>query len=285
VFGNPFYPVDFRLFGALIFGAGDSAAQQGTFSLGSLGESLGSLLGQRIFDSWGPFSADLTSMTGWGWFSFACGLPALALGVWRERDLRWLALGFAVSLVSLLCWVTPDPWNMRFALWFSALLALAFGVVVPRLGLAPVRRALCGLAAACLLLNFLGTLNPTSFLSLDHWRRILSLPAAERSTAALGLYIGKGYLDALTTVPAGEPIGYCVGGNGWIYPLFGADLSREIRYVPIPAGADVAALMAQHGVRYLLVCNAPAWSSRSVAAAVQAGALRSIGDGLFAAPD
>ena len=58
VFGNPFYPTDFRLFGQLICGTGTGQSQQGTFSLLGLGQNLSTLLGEKIFDRWWPFHAD-----------------------------------------------------------------------------------------------------------------------------------------------------------------------------------------------------------------------------------
>ncbi len=280
VFGNPFHPTDFYLFGKLVFGTGAGYGQQGTFSLASLTQNLSELFGTRIFDADGRFSAALTLMSGWGWFSFCCGWSTLLVGLAISKRLRWVAAAFCVSLVSLLAWVSPDPWNLRFALWFPALFVLSFGLVVSRLRHAPVRRAFCVLAALCVGLNFVGTLG-SGRLGPDHWQAMAGLPVLERSTAALGYLIGPSYRRALETVPPEETLGYHLHGNGWIYPLYGADFSRRLRYVPIVPGGDVGDAMQRRGVRVLFVADPAPVIQREIAGAVASGSLRQIGAGLY----
>ena len=288
VFGNPFYPAEPRMFGLRLFEStavsGPSPSEsgrQGVFLDGeALGENLEALVTTRIFDP-EPFNFSLKDMSGWGWLVFVCGWPALLVGLFVSRPLRLLVAAFGVSLLVLLSSVVPDPWNLRFALWFPALPILAFVVMVSRLRVRVLRTALVLVGLACTLLNAAGTLD-MGRLPPWMWIRMAHFPVAERSTAALGLFIGRSYFDALETLPPGEPIGYNTHYNGWIYPLYGADLSHPLRYVPIGPGTDVAAALAAREVRYLFVSNPPPAARVGLERAVAGGVLRPIGEGLYA---
>ncbi|MCI5137964.1 MAG: hypothetical protein D3922_06030 [Candidatus Electrothrix sp. AR1] len=129
-FKNPFYPTSLRVVDHLVVGSGGWSGQQGAFTLDSLAANWKMLWKQKIYDGGMPYNPDLCGMTGWGWFVFVCGGSCLIWGVIVNRRLRWLALSFLTSFLLLLGWVTPDPWNMRFAQWFPALAALGFGVTV-----------------------------------------------------------------------------------------------------------------------------------------------------------
>ena len=63
-------------------------------------------------------------------------------GVFVARSLRLLAAAFGISLLVLLSSVVPDPWNLRFALWFPALPVLAFVFIVSRLRVRMLQTAL-----------------------------------------------------------------------------------------------------------------------------------------------
>ncbi|MBI1930159.1 glycosyltransferase family 39 protein, partial [Candidatus Poribacteria bacterium] len=283
-FDNPFYPTDLRLFGHLIFGTGEGHGQQGAFSLTSLVKSVEMLIGEKIYDSRGPYNADLNDITGWGWFAFCCGLPTLAYGMLTIASVRWLAIGFLLSLAGLLAWVSPDPWNMRFTLWFPALFALSFGLVVSRLRPQPIRWAFYLLATGCILLNFIGTLD-IGRLTPEQWKRMARLPLKERSTAALGLYIGDSYQNALETIPPNEIIGYHVHGDGWVYPLYDADFSRQLRYVPIDANTDIPEALRQRNARYLFVSRPEPPVQQRIEETLKAGGLEKIGEGLYVRKD
>lgn len=59
-FDNPFYPVDFHLFGRIIFGDGIGGGQQGTFKASSLFTTLHTLFSTKIWDMGTPMlTADL----------------------------------------------------------------------------------------------------------------------------------------------------------------------------------------------------------------------------------
>lgn len=281
VFGNPFYPAEPRIFGSYLFGTDPQGwERQGVlFSFDALVKNLRAFVGRKIFDTV-YFHFSLTDMTGWGWFAFVCGWPALVYGLLDSAAVRWLAGSFFLSFLTLLACVVPDPWNMRFAQWFPALFAVSFLVVMRNLKVAAVRKGYCTLALACLLLNFVGTLD-IGRLSPSTWLRMARLPVAERSAAALGLFFGRSYYDALRTVPKGEAIGYDTNYNGWVYPLYDADLSRTVRYVPIGAGTDVVKAMRERGVRYLFTALPPPEARARIDRAVAVGALRQIGEGLY----
>jgi len=283
VFHNPFHPTSFRLFGRLIFGTGSGLEQQGSLSLTSLVRDLDLLLHEKIFDFRDAFTAELHEITGWGWFVFCCGWPILVYGILRERRVRWLAGCFLLSLACLLAAVSPDPWNMRFALWFPALPALSFALVIGRLRIPALRRTFYLLAMACLALNLLGTLD-IGRLSPAVWKAMAGMGVAERSTAKLGLYIGGSYGRALATVPPEEVLGFNVNPNGWIYPLYGADYSRRIRYVPIDPVTEIPAAMRQRGVWYLFVSRPFPQELEQVEALLSRGGLQKIGDGLWVRP-
>jgi hypothetical protein len=113
------------------------------------------------------------------------------------------------------------------------------------------------------------------------------LPLAGRSSAALGVhvdYIGRGFDHALRTVPEGAPIGYHTRQDGGIYPLYGADFSRRVVFVPLDAADDVPAAMAARDLRYLLLTRARPEIEGQVEAAVARGALRPLGEGLYELP-
>lgn len=286
VFGNPIYPAGLSLFGHHLLEAGRGAAheQQGAIGFGAMVENFRLLLGGKILDAGEEFSYSLKDMTGWGWLVFVCGWPALGIRLLRSSTLRWWTAAFVLSLAGLFFCVTPDPWNLRFALWLPALPVLAFAAVLDRLPRSTPRRAWGALAALCLTLNLVGTLD-IGRLPPWMWSRMASFPLAERSTAALGLYIGRSYFDLLAAVPEDEPVAYNVNYNGWIYPLYGAGLDRRIHYLPIGPTTDVAAALRELGVRRLFVALPPPEARAGIARALAAGDLQQVGEGHYVLRD
>ncbi len=279
VHGNPFYPTSFQLFGRSITGVGGNADQLGTVSGTAFFLNFKILLTEKIFDSLDEFTVSLNGITGWGWFVFAIGLPLLAYGVARDHRVRWLAAGALVSLGCLFATVSPDPWNMRFALWLPAFPAITYVLMVPTLRIAAVRWAFHALATLCLALNFAGSLDTGRF-SPAVWRSMAELPVLERSTASLGYLIGGSYGGALSAVPPGETLGYNVGSNGWIYPLYGADFRQRICFVRI-VNADVKEEMKRCGVRLLFVSRTFPHEMPPVEDELQRNGLAKIREGLF----
>jgi hypothetical protein len=283
VFGNPFYPTDFFLFGQLIFGTGEGLGQQGTFSLSGLLRSLRDLWEVKIYDLAGPYLPDVNAMTGWGWFMFSCAPPAIVYAFVRRPAARWLIAAFLLSLLSLLTWVTPDHYNMRFTLWFPALGAVCFAILIQHVQLKVFRRAFVLLASGCLLLNFAGTIN-VGLLERSHWQAMAHLPLTERSAAALqalGLRIGPTYQEVLKAVPPKETLGYTVPENGVIYPLYGADLSRRVRYVPTPQDGTIVNQMDRQDIKYLFAWRPRQNTKAAIATAVNSGLLQAVQKGLY----
>ncbi|MCP4686185.1 MAG: hypothetical protein GY867_12170, partial [bacterium] len=78
---------------------------------------------------------------------------------------------------------------------------------------------------------------------------------------------------------------YHVNDNGWIYPLYDADLSRRIRFVPIHPTTDVAEAMRRRDLRYLFVSLPPPAARLRIAAAAATGDLQQIGENLYVRQD
>ena len=96
---------------------------------------------------------------------------------------------------------------------------------------------------------------------------MLSLPVLNRSAASLQINVPDGYKNALEIVPNDAVLGYATHSNGFIYPLYRADLSQQITYVPVSLEGtceEVAQAMDERGTRYLFV--APEHSSDQVIA-------------------
>jgi hypothetical protein len=246
LFANPFHPIDFRLFGHLVAGTGQGETQQGAFVWSSALASLRELFTNRILDSHAPYNPDLPSMSGWGWFAFACGIPGSAVALFLSRSFRWLAISFCLSLATLFACINPDPWNSRFIIWFPALLTVGFGLTIAAIESPAIRRGIWIVAAASTALNFAGTVS-NGYLKPQDWADLADLPVSERSVAVRA---GSPYQDILRIVPRGATIAYFVNPNGWVYPLYGADFSRRLQFIPARRGGDFAVEMKRLGLKY-----------------------------------
>ena len=144
---------------------------------------------------------------------------------------------------------------MRYLLWFPAVFALAFAVIMDEVidrNLLP-GRLLLSLGVLCLGLNFLPTVN-YGLISPEVFRQILSLPLVERDSASLRVYTPLEYESTLSIMPDDAVLGYNVHANGFVYPLYRADFSQRLVYIPISVSGtceDVAETMKARGTRYL----------------------------------
>ena len=254
VTGNPFYPYDVLVAGQTVFEGPESEFR---LSFGELAANLESFADK--FGDWqDPIRPDLPNTTGWGWFAYAIGLPAVAWAAIRRPRARPLVLGFGLSFLLLMLSTGPSPWNMRFAIWFPALFSLCFAELAD--GLPPVlpRPAQIGLAGyftVLLTLNFIGTLNYNR-VSAEEFQSMLALPVQERHAALFRDNMPDPYPLANQIVPSQDVLGYNVFGNGFTYPLYRADFSQRIVYVPFSNSdscEQVADAMEARGTRYLLV--------------------------------
>ncbi|HLF37778.1 MAG TPA: hypothetical protein VI520_07580, partial [Anaerolineales bacterium] len=143
VSGNPFYPYDVLVGGRAVFEGPESEFR---VSLGELAANLKSFASK--FGDWqDPIRPDLPNTTGWGWFAYTIGLPAMAWAAIRRPRSRPLQLGFGLSFILLMLSTGPSPWNMRFAIWFPALFSLCFAELadaLPPILPRPVRIGLVG---------------------------------------------------------------------------------------------------------------------------------------------
>jgi len=253
VTGNPLYPYGVQVGQASVVSSSDDSAR---VTWRDFATNMGSLV-DRLGDKRQRISPDLPETTGWGWVAYGLGMPALVWGLVRSRRQRILFVGFAIALVLIVQASPTAVWLTRFLTWVPALLCLSLAEAVQVLGAAsrPVRWCFAGLLAAASALNVGMTLN-YNLLSPDDFKIMLSRPALEREASALPVTVPVEYGMALGLVPRDAVLGYNVYGNGFTYPLYRADYSQRLAYIPIPPGSscvDIAEAMEARGTRYLFV--------------------------------
>jgi hypothetical protein len=189
-----------------------------------------------------------------------------------------------VSFLAVLACVDPDPWYMRFTLWFPALFALSFIALLRSLDSKWFKVPIIVLAVFCTLLNFVAMLN-VGFLSVSDFQKMMSMPALERSAANLTHHAGGTHRRALAHVPKGEAIAYYVSNNDWVYPLYDSDFSRSLVYVPMK-DMEFITTMKEQDLKYLFVYTFRqgelAQKNELVQKAIQDGSLEKITDHLYA---
>lgn len=228
--GNPFYPYGVEIQGADVFNAGDRTAQ---FSIQRLGANL-ELLRARFGDSAGPLEPDLPNVTGWGWFFYGLGLTAMLWALIRRRGFRLLFAAMTTSFLFMLFSIRPSAWNMRYLTWYPVVGAVAFGLWYDSLvsGGRWYRATFETLVVVTCSLNFAVTLN-YGRVDTGSFALMLERPLWQRQAAILKLNMPEEYEHALVEVPDGATLGYDVGGDGFVYPLYRADFSQKLIYVPI----------------------------------------------------
>ena len=255
VTGNPFYPYGVTIGSARVISGGERTAR---LNLARLADNLESLA-DKFGDAAGPIEPDLPETTGWGWFFYGLGLAAILYACLTRSGFRPLALGFLLSLLVLMLSIRPSPFNLRYLLWFPAVACLAYACWLEDLPSHPrvIPVAAAVMFCAALALNLATTLNYNR-VSLDRFGLMLERPLWERQAALLKLNMPPEYEHAILFGPADELLGYNVGDNGFVYPLFRADYRQRLIYIPV-SGADdcgsIAAHMRQHGTDYLFVAE------------------------------
>lgn len=214
VAGHPLYP---------IYGSHGEFAwmpQQGGVDPESLQQTM-QVLPRRMVDPY-PYESMGSRMTGWGWALLPLGLPALLLGLREDRRFRRLALSFAIGACATLACVWFQDANLRFVLWFPALLAV---------GLARQRAPLWAAAALLAgLLNFSATLVPFELRHSQHLR----LP------------------DSLAPT---DPVACVFTQSISSYRCYNADFSRRVVY---PRSMDE---LRRSGAKAVTIDTPPEWAA------------------------
>lgn len=253
VTGNPFYPYGISI--------GDtSLVQKETanvpFDLGNLWLNL-KLFAEKFGDKQNRILPDLPNTTGWGWVVYSMGIPALVWSVIRWKHMRILTAGFLVSFLAILISNRASPWNMRYVVWFPALLSLALAAAFNWFPdeFKTAKRGLSLLFVSCMALNMVMTLT-YNLIPIRTFKEMLSKSVWERDAALLDVYMPEEYSSALEIVRSEERLGYNVGDNGFVYPLYRADYSQNLVYIPVSLGdscEDIANEMRSRETRYLMV--------------------------------
>jgi hypothetical protein len=250
--GNPFYPYGISI--------GDTplAPKEGVvpFDLENLWRNL-KLFVEKFGDKQNRILPDLPNTTGWGWVVYGMGLPALAWGFVRERRIRILAAGFLVSFLAIMISNRASPWNMRYVVWFPALLSIALAAVFNWFPdeFQVAKRGLSLLFVVCLALNLMMTVT-YNLIPIRTFKEMLSRSVWERDAALVDVYMPDEYSAALAIVGPEERLGYNVHVNGFIYPLYRSDYSQNLVYIPFSLDdscEDIADEMRLRGTRYLMV--------------------------------
>src|SRR5262249_35239376 len=147
---------------------------------------------------------------GWGAAAVCCGLVALLAQLRESRRLRLLSIAFLVSMAGVFASVLPDPWFMRFVLFFPALPAIAAA------RMAAVHRPVRWMASVCAALCFLSTMVPSE-MPVGALGDLVRQPWRSRVAVPLGGLPGRG--QAVAAVQA---------SRANFYLLYGPDFSRRI---------------------------------------------------------
>jgi hypothetical protein len=251
VFGNPFYPFGLKYGDQVVL---DATHKFFPLGLERLPQNLVSFA-EKFGDKQFKIIPSLLDTTGWGWLAYTLGVTALLWALLRQPKLRVLIIGFVISLLTLFISTRPSPFNMRYAVWFPAILALVFAALldwIPK-SYRIERLAFSSLFCFCIVLNLWLTLNYNR-ITIEQFDLMLDTPAGQRDAAKLNVYVPNEYPAALEYVPNDELLGYNVDLDGLIYPLYRADYSQRLTYLPFSSDGDcesLVTLMKKRGTRFL----------------------------------
>lgn len=253
--GNPFFPYGVAIGEAQILAEGDRTANVDVDRLVANLEDLRDRYGDRLQS----VSPDLPNTTGWGWFFYALGVPAIVWAAARRKQFRPAFVGFVVSFLLLLLSIRPGPFSMRYLIWFPAIGALAWSLWADRIPIKPriFRFSFWGIYAIALGLNLLMTAN-YGRVSADKFGLMLERRIWDREASTLKLNMPPEYENALVEVPDDELLGYQVHEDGFIYPLYQAGFEQRLVYVSIDSAdscESIASQMSERGTRYLFVAQ------------------------------
>ncbi len=251
--GNPFYPYGVTVANRAILDTGLGGFR---FDLQNLVANL-QLLAAKFGDKAMRIVPDLPGTTGWGWVAYGMGLPAAVWAWIHTRNIRPAAAAFSVSLLTLLLSSPTSPWNMRYVTWFPAALAIGLGAFMSHALEAGilVRRMVISFFAFCVAMNTLMVLN-YNLIPFREFQQMLARPTWERHAGVLHVRVPVEYESVYQFVPPDARLGYNVDTNGFVYPLYRADFSQRLVYVPFTprdSCESIAEAMRSRGTRYLFV--------------------------------
>lgn len=251
--GNPFYPYSVDVGGTRVLESGETGFQIG---LSNLLDNL-RLFAKKFGDKQYRITPDLPNTTGWGWVVYGMGITASLWAFITHWKYRIVFSTFILSLLGLFASSLLDPWNMRFAIWFPAILCLGLGLFLNGFWRSDswVRKTLMALFIFSLSMNVVMTLD-YNLISIEEFRNILRIPTWERHAGMLHVHAPEEYESIYEFVPTDVVLGYNVHANGFVYPLYRADYSQTIVYIPISKQAscgEIASTMEARGTRYVFV--------------------------------
>ena len=177
-------------------------------------------LPRRLLDRY-PYSGFSPNGTSWGWFILPWGVPLALVAARSDPRFRSLAIAFTVGWFATIALSPMNEFNLRLALWFPAIFALAAGRNPGRLILAA--------AGVALILNFAATLAPVE----RNYPRKFLLP---------------------DTFPREEPIACLFMQDIPSYLFYNPDFSRRLVY---PRSMEE---LKASGVKTALVWSLPPWA-------------------------
>jgi hypothetical protein len=259
VHGNPVYPMTRR---GITDSSGDVILPANA-SLANLCQNFEKFADRRLMDKRSEPGAVTALGAGWGAAAVCCGLTALLAQLGESRRLRLLSIAFLVSMTGVFASVLPDPWFLRFVLFFPALPAIAAA------RMAAARRGVRWIAWSCAGLCFLSTMLPTELavggvgdLIRQPWRTRVSIPLA-------GL------------PERGRPVAVVDAPRWYFYQLYGPDFSRRVEFIRAKTADELRAQLERESIRDVYSSSVPA-----VGEAIKQGWLRrTLGSFLEVRPD
>lgn len=227
--------------------------------LSSLASNLTQLASPRIQDQQVAYGPYLDRISGWGAVAFACGLAALVVMVRNDARGRRCAAGFGLSLGSVLLMSAPDPWSLRFVLFFPAILAIAAARFWE------TQRLRIWIPAVGIAVQIAGTFLPYD-LPRSRFEVLVRQSWRERSTAE--------FFGAATTE---EAVGYFADNRGSAYALYRPDFSRRVVYLRSTSPDELVRDMTRAEIRMLYAVPAGGPRQAVLEACVREGRLRSAG--------
>lgn len=259
-YGNPVFPV-----GSAGYGADPVAVQVGPV-LGSLGSNLADLFGVRVYDRQGASGANLMHSAGWGAVAFACGAAGILPSQHRGAGIGRLAVSFGLGLLSTLVCVIHDPWSLKYALFFPAVLAIGAANLARTI---PETRLF---VAAALLLNLASTFLPADLP-----------PQRFRALAAQEWRLRSIWGTSEPQVQDG-PIA-CLGGyTAPAYLLYGPSFDRSVRYLRSATADRMLQELRESGAVLLFASPRDDQQTAFLDQSVRTGSLTRLGGRLYRLP-